>query len=144
MKPLIILLAEDNRGDVLLAQRAFRNLKVPHILQVVEHGDAAVDYLAGTGSYADRDRYPLPDLLLLDLNMPCRSGFEVMDWLNQSLIQVPVVILTTCHSQSEIDHAYQLGAKAYGFKPLTFNTLLQILKSINLDGSIAALPDTAP
>jgi len=128
-KHSVILLAEDNRGDTLLVQRAFRQLDAPYVLNVVEHGDAAVDYLAGNGTYADRDRYPLPALLLLDLKMPRRSGFEVMEWLqHQSDIELPVVILTSSTDPSEMQRAYQLGAKSYILKPLTLDMLLPLLK----------------
>ena len=128
-KHSVILLAEDNRGDTLLVQRAFRQLDAPYVLNVVEHGDAAVDYLAGNGTYADRERYPLPALLLLDLKMPRRSGFEVMEWLqHQSDIELPVVILTSSTDPSEMQRAYQLGAKSYILKPLTLDMLLPLLK----------------
>ncbi len=125
----VILLAEDNRGDTLLAQRAFRQLNAPYVLNVVEHGDAAVDYLAGNGTYADRDRYPLPALLLLDLKMPRRSGFEVMEWLQQQPnLELPVVILTSSTDPNEMQRAYQLGAKSYLLKPLTLDMLQPLLK----------------
>ncbi|GAB4370226.1 MAG: response regulator [Elainellaceae cyanobacterium] len=129
-----ILLAEDNRADILLAQRAFRNLGSAYVLHIVEHGDAAVDYLAGIGEYTDRHRYPFPNLLLLDLKMPRRSGFEVMEWLQQQpQLQLPVVVLTTSNSQGEIDRAYSLGAKTYLLKPITFSTMVEVLKGGILD-----------
>jgi CheY-like chemotaxis protein len=122
------LLAEDNRGDVLLAQRAFRHLSAEHLLYVVEHGDAVIDYLTGVGDYAERDRYPLPNVLLLDLKMPRRSGFEVMEWLQQQPdLQIPIVILTTSTSHIEIERAYSLGASFYIVKPITLKTLAETL-----------------
>lgn len=123
-----ILLAEDSRADVLLAQRAVRNLKSPYALHVVEHGDAVIDYLTGQGNFEDRDRYPFPNVLLLDLKMPRKSGFEVMEWLQiHSQIQIPIVVLTTSNNPSEIDRAYALGAKSYVLKPITNETLQEIL-----------------
>lgn len=128
---LVILLAEDNRSDILLAQRAFRQVDVPYVLNVVKDGDATIDYLAGQGEYTDRDRYPLPALLLLDLKMPRRSGFEVMEWLQQQPhLELPIVILTTSTDPNEQKRAYHLGAKSYFLKPLTFDTLLKALKFI--------------
>lgn len=127
----VILLAEDSRSDVLLAQRAFRKLNAAYLLHVVENGDAAVSYLAGIGDYSDRDRYPLPVLLLLDLKMPRKSGFEVMEWLQQQPhLQLPVVVLTTSSGQDELDRAYSLGAKSYMFKPITLSTLSDILELV--------------
>lgn len=127
----VILLAEDNRGDVLLAQRAFRNLSTEYLLYVVEHGDAVIDYLMGVGDYAERDRYPLPNVLLLDLKMPRRSGFEVMEWLQQQPdLQIPIVILTTSTSHMEIERAYSLGASFYIVKPITLKTLAETLTLI--------------
>jgi CheY-like chemotaxis protein len=130
----VFLLAEDNRADVLLTQRAFRNLSVPHVLQIVEHGEAAIDYLAGQGAYNDRDRHPFPALLLLDLKMPRKTGFEVMEWLllQQIPIQLPIVVLSTSNNQIEIDRAYGLGATSYLLKPLTSSTLANILQTTGL------------
>lgn len=130
----VILMAEDSRADVLLAQRAFRNLTFPYKLQMVEHGDAVVEYLTGKGDYHDRDRYPFPNLLLMDLKMPRRSGFEVMEWLQQHpQLQLPIVVLTTSNNQNEIDRAYKLGAKLYLLKPITFTTLSEIIKFAEID-----------
>ena len=129
----VILLAEDNYADVLLAQRAFRQLRLPHVLNVVKDGDATVDYLLGQGDYADRDRYPLPTLLLLDLKMPRRSGFEVMEWLQQQPdLGPPIVILTSSNDPNEIQRGYRLGAKSYVLKPLTLDTLINIFQSLEL------------
>jgi CheY-like chemotaxis protein len=73
-----ILLVEDNAADVMLMRRAFEKVRLANPLQVVTHGDAAVDYLAGQGMYADRQRFALPVLILLDLKLPRRSGIEVL------------------------------------------------------------------
>ncbi|PSB21053.1 two-component system response regulator [filamentous cyanobacterium CCP2] len=130
----VFLLAEDNRADVLLTQRAFRALGFPHVLQIVDHGEAAIDYLAGQGAYDDRDRHPFPALLLLDLKMPRKTGFEVMEWLQQQQlsIQVPIVVLSTSNNQIEIDRAYGLGATSYLLKPLTSSMLANILQTTGL------------
>jgi len=124
-----ILLVEDDPNDILLIQRAFYKANVKHPVQVLKDGEEAVLYLGGKQMYADRDRYPLPALLLLDLKMPRRSGFEVMEWLqHQSDIELPVVILTSSTDPSEMQRAYQLGAKSYILKPLTLDMLLPLLK----------------
>ena len=78
-----ILLAEDDLNDVLLVHRAFRKAELDNLVKVVRNGEKAIEYLAGEGPYADRTQYPVPSLMLLDLKLPRKSGFEVMEWLRQ-------------------------------------------------------------
>ncbi|MBW4488764.1 MAG: response regulator [Trichocoleus desertorum ATA4-8-CV12] len=132
--PGAVLLVEDDPNDVLLIQRAFTkaNLQVP--MQVVDNGEAAVLYLAGAGDYSDRDQHPLPILILLDLKLPCRSGHEVLAWLRQqpSLRRLPVVVLTSSQEMGDINRAYDLGANSYLVKPVAFNALTEIVKTLDL------------
>jgi CheY-like chemotaxis protein len=130
----LILLVEDNPDDVLLVQRAFRRLKLPSPLAVVSDGDAAVDYLAGQGPYADRQAHPLPRLLLLDLKLPRRSGLEVLDWLRgQAVLQGLVkVVLTSSREQPDLQQAYALGANSYLVKPVNFDDLLDLIRTLDL------------
>jgi CheY-like chemotaxis protein len=129
-----VLLVEDDPNDVLLIQRAFTkaNLQVP--MQVVDNGEAAVSYLSGAGDYSDRDQHPLPILVLLDLKLPCRSGHEVLAWLRQQpgLKRLPVVVLTSSQEMGDIDRAYDLGANSYLVKPVAFNALIEIVKTLDL------------
>ncbi|MBD2082880.1 response regulator [Leptolyngbya sp. FACHB-17] len=131
-----ILFAEDNQGDVLLAKRAFRQLNKldgPYELRIVANGEEAIDYLSGQGKYVDRHRYPMPALLLLDLKMPRRSGFEVMEWIQQQIgLDIPTVILTTSTDPKDENRAYQLGAKLYLLKPITLDILNNLLTQIPL------------
>lgn len=129
-----ILLVEDNSDNVLLIQRAFRKANIPHLLQVVGDGDSAIFYLSGTDSYADRERYPLPMLMLLDLKIPGKSGHEVLIWLRQqpTLKRLPVVILTSSRETTDIDRAYDLGANSYLVKPVGFDNLLDMMKSLQV------------
>ena len=117
----VILLAEDDVNDVLLVQRAFQKSSIANPLQVVRDGEEAVAYLSGNLQYADRDRYPLPVLLLMDLKMPRRSGLEVLVWLRQQpgLKRLPVVVLTSSNQSPDINRAYELGANSYAVKPCT-------------------------
>src|SRR5271169_1979813 len=110
-----ILLVEDNQSDVFLVERAFHKAKVPHLLQVVEDGEQAVAYLSGAGPYADRGRFPLPVFVLLDLKLPRKSGFEVLEWLRRqpAIRRVPVVVLTSSNHIEDIDQAYDSGANSY-------------------------------
>jgi CheY-like chemotaxis protein len=129
-----ILLVEDNPTDVLLIQRAFRkaNLSVP--LQVVGDGEAAVQYLSGQEPYSDRSCYPLPLLILLDLKLPRKSGTEVLAWLQQQpvLKRLPVVVLTSSREYADINNVYDLGANAYMVKPVAFDNLVDIVKTLNM------------
>ncbi len=134
MEHEIILLVEDNPTDVLLIQRAFRkaNLSVP--LQVVGDGEAAVQYLSGQEPYSDRSCYPLPLLILLDLKLPRKSGTEVLAWLQQQpvLKRLPVVVLTSSKEYADINNVYDLGANAYMVKPVAFDNLVDIVKTLNM------------
>lgn len=128
-----ILLAEDNPDSVLLIQRAFRRADIPYPLQVVQDGQSAILYLTGSDRYADRECYPLPSLLLLDLKLPIKSGHEVLAWLRQqpNLKRLPVVILTSSKEMSDINCAYDLGANSYLVKPVGFDNLLETIKTLH-------------
>jgi CheY-like chemotaxis protein len=115
MTPNTVLLVEDNPSDVFIIQRTFRKLKVNISIEVVSDGDEAIAYLAGAGKYADREQHPLPTLILLDLKLPRRSGFEVLDWLKQQplLARLPVVVLTSSRQTPDVNRAYDCGANSY-------------------------------
>jgi CheY-like chemotaxis protein len=125
-----ILLAEDDPNDVLLIQRAFQKAGFKDALKVVRDGQQAVDYLAGNGSYADRERFPLPYLLLLDLKMPGTDGFEVLQWLRQEpeMRRLLVVVLTSSNLQADVDRAYELGANSYLVKPVEFDQMVNLIR----------------
>jgi DNA-binding response OmpR family regulator len=130
----IILLVEDSPSDVLLIQRAFRKANVTVPLQVVTDGEAAVFYLSGQEPYSDRIRHPLPVLILLDLKLPRKSGAEVLQWLRQQpvLNRLPVVVLTSSKEYADINQVYDLGANAYMVKPVAFDNLVDIVKTLNM------------
>lgn len=125
-----ILLAEDDPNDVLLIQRAFQKAGLKDTLQVVRNGEEAIDYLAGRDAYADRQRYPFPYLLLLDLKMPGTDGFKVLDWLRgqPSMRHLLVVVLTSSNFQADIDRAYELGANSYLVKPVGFAEMVDLVR----------------
>ncbi|MEG4074189.1 response regulator [Microcoleus sp. Pol14C2] len=129
-----ILLVEDNPVDILLMQRAFRNEALANTsLQIVRDGDAAVFYLNGDGEYSDRDRYPLPRIILLDLKLPRRSGHEVLVWLKQQpeLKRLPVVMLTSSSQTLDVKRAYDLGVNSYLVKPIGFASLVEMMQSFS-------------
>ncbi len=122
-----ILLVEDNRDDVLFMRRALKQSALGYAMQVVVDGQQAVDYLAGAGKFKNRDEYPMPSIIFLDLKLPFLSGFDVLAWIRRhpNLKDIPVVILTSSPEQRDQDRARQLAAQAYLIKPPTDETLLK-------------------
>ena len=129
----IILLVEDDPDDVFLMKRALKAAGISDPLHVVEHGQAALDYLAGTGGYADRTRHPFPSLVFLDLKLPYKSGFEVLSWFREqpSFELAAVVVLTSSGLERDMHQAYKLGARSYLVKPPTREMLLELMGSLN-------------
>lgn len=129
----VILLAEDREDDILLIRRSFAKAFITNPLQVVKDGDELIAYLEGEGKFANRDEYPLPDLLLLDLKMPRRDGFEVLRWLREhpSLRGLPVVVLTSSDNMRDVNLAYQLGANSFLVKPMDFQNFVEMSRFIN-------------
>lgn len=129
-----ILLVEDDPNDVLLIQRAFRKANLVNPLQVVSDGEQAELYLSGRGTYADRERYPLPVIVLLDLKLPRRSGLEVLEWLRgqPGLKRMQVVVLTSSREATDVNRAYDLGANSYLVKPVAFDALIDMVKALDL------------
>lgn len=130
----VILLVEDNLDDILLTKRAIKKANLSVSLHIVEDGDMAVEYLAGTGSFADRDTYPLPHLVLLDLKLPKRSGHEVLRWIRAQprFVTMPVIVLTSSVEEEDIQNAYQGGVNSYLQKPVAFQMLVQRLSALGI------------
>ena len=128
----VILMAEDDPNDILLFQRAGEIVSLMNPLHIVRDGEEAIGYLSGQAQYADRELYPLPVLLLLDLKMPRKSGFDVLHWLREQsgLKRLPAVILTSSGQISDINQAYDLGANSYLVKPASLDMLAQVIKSL--------------
>jgi CheY-like chemotaxis protein len=129
----VVLHVEDDPNDVLLIARAFRKAETPAQIQVVNDGDQAVDYLSGSNAYAQREQFPLPSLVLLDLKLPRKSGIEVLQWIRSraGLRRIPVVMLTSSKQPIDIDRAYELGVNAYLVKPVSFDALVEMLRTVN-------------
>lgn len=125
-----ILLVEDDPNDTLLIKRAFQKAGLGEILKSVSDGDQAIEYLSGTNEFADRARYPLPFLVLLDLKMPSTDGFEVLQWVRaqRDFKRLLVVVLTSSNLQTDVDRAYDLGANSYLVKPVEFNEMVNIIQ----------------
>lgn len=129
-----VLLVEDDPNDVALTQRAFARAGFANPLHIVNDGEQAIAYLAGQPPYADRRRHPLPMLVLLDLKLPRRSGFEVLTWLRgvANVRRLPVVILTSSQHSPDVDRAYDAGANSYLVKPVAFEGLLSLVRTLGL------------
>lgn len=129
-----ILLVEDNPDDVELIAYAFEKLAIANPLVTMGDGDAAVDYLGGTGAYEDRLRHPLPSLILLDLKLPRRSGLEVLRFLRgqDATRHTPVVVLTSSSHREDIRGAYDGGANSYLVKPVSHDSLIVMVRALEL------------
>ena len=129
----VMLLVEDDPNDILLIQRAFAKACLVNPLKVVRDGEEALNYLSGSGDFADRGRYPLPSLILLDLKLPRKSGLEILQWLRQQpvLKHIPVIVLTSSKESSDVSRAYDLGANSYLVKPLNYEALVEMMDALN-------------
>jgi len=128
----VLLHVEDDPNDVLLLQRAFRKAASSLMIQAVTDGDKAVTYLSGADEFADREKFPLPTVILLDLKMPRKSGLEVLQWIrsNQSLRRAIVIVFTSSRHDEDVNKAYEIGANSYLVKPVGFDMLVDLAKMI--------------
>ena len=126
-----ILYAEDNPDDAVILKMVFQRAGLPHQVSCVEDGEEAIDWLSGADGFADREQCPFPDLLLLDLKMPRKSGFDVLEWLKKSdkLAHLPVVVLSSSDDPRDLKRASQLGAAKYFKKSASCEELIEYLKS---------------
>jgi chemotaxis family two-component system response regulator Rcp1 len=128
-RPVEILLVEDNPGDVRLTREALKDAKVLNNLSVVGDGEAALDFLHRRGKYAAA---PRPDLILLDLNLPRKDGREVLEEIKKddSLMVIPVVVLTTSKAEEDVVRSYKLHANCYIPKPVDFNRFMEVVRQL--------------
>jgi CheY-like chemotaxis protein len=127
-----LLLVDDSEDDAILIRIAFRKVGGEDCLFWVPGGPHAIDYLGGNGLYADRARFPLPDVMLLDLQMPGMDGYEVLKWVKQNLQfkSLPVIVFSGSPLLKDIDLAYDLGANSYVAKPVEFSRLSKDLGEV--------------
>lgn len=128
----IVLLVEDNPADQQLTIRAFKKGHINTNLQIASDGVEALEYLLGEGKFADRNAYPFPDLVLLDINMPKKDGKQVLKEIkaDEELKRVPVVMLTTSDQDRDIIDSYNLGVNAYISKPVHINDFMQAVNKL--------------
>jgi CheY-like chemotaxis protein len=130
-KPFI-LHVEDDPNDVLLIGLAFRKSGIAAGLHVVNDGEQAIQYLAGQGAYANRQTFPLPTFVLLDLKLPRRSGLEVLSWARgqEDLRRLPIVMLTSSNQQADVKKAYDLGINSFLVKPSALEDLTETVRRV--------------
>lgn len=131
-RPAIILLAEDDLGDQELTRRALEEGKVENELYIVKDGEEALDYLFRRGRYTDPETSPLPDLFLLDLNMPKLDGRQVLEQIRSiyELRNIRVVVLTTSHQEEDITRSYDLGVHSYITKPVDLDQFFNVIRTL--------------
>lgn len=129
VKPIEILLVEDSPGDILIAREALTEAKLLNTIHIAEDGVEAMDFLHKRGKFADA---PTPELILLDLNLPRKSGREVLAEIkaDERFKKIPVVVLTTSSAEEDILKSYNLHANCYVVKPVEFESFVQAVKSI--------------
>lgn len=129
-EPIDVLLVEDDEGDVLMTKEAFEYYKIRNRLHVVTDGEQALQFMRRTGPHANA---PRPGLILLDVNLPRRSGLEVLAELkaDPDLLVIPTVMLTTSRAEEDILRSYELHANAYVTKPVDFEGFISAIRQID-------------
>lgn len=138
-----ILVADDDEDDRFLIRTAFRDSQLTNDIFFVADGVELMQFLYHQGPYAEAEKYPRPGIIFLDLNMPRKDGWEALSEIKQNpeLKAIPVVVLTTSNSERDILRTYESGANCYITKPISFDQLLQIVKSFaQFWLSIASIP----
>jgi len=131
-QPLTILLVEDNPDHAELVMRNLEDFRVANRVIHVDDGQAALDYLYGHGEYADRQSFPMPDLMLLDLRLPKVDGLQVLKEVkeNADLRSMPVVILTTSDAERDLATAYDSHANSFLTKPINFGDFSNLIRDL--------------
>ena len=127
-----ILMAEDDEDDRLLTQHAFDESCLANPLFFVNDGEELLDYLYHRGRYTASEQFPLPGLILLNLNMPKKDGREVLQEIkaDANLKHIPVIVLTTSYEEEDVMRSYSLGVSSFITKPITFEQLVEVIQCI--------------
>ncbi len=133
VKPNVFLYAEDDQSYADLMQRALHDAKLRHRLIHVTDGEQVVKYLKGEGKYADRQLYPIPAVILLDLKMPRLNGFEVLKWVRScsTVRHLPIVVVTSSDELRDVNEAYSLGANSFLLKPASAGDLQDMVRMVD-------------
>ena len=127
-----ILLVDDSENDIFLMRMAFKRAEFNSPLQEVHNGEEAIAYLKGEGLYGDRNQHPLPSVVLMDLNMPMKTGFEVLGWLREhpAFKRLSIIILTASMRPEDVERAFELGANSYLVKPSDIAALGEMVRCL--------------
>jgi CheY-like chemotaxis protein len=145
-KPITILIADDDPDDRMMAKEALDESRVANVVHFVEDGVELLSYLRRQGRYADPGASPRPGLILLDLNMPKKDGREALREIkaDPALRRTPVIVMTTSKAEEDIYRTYDLGVSSYVAKPVTFEGLVDVMKTLGKYWfNIVELPDEA-
>jgi len=128
----VILLVEDDPDSVLLMKKAFASAGITNPLRMVKDGDELLGYLGGTPPFENRQANPIPTMILLDLKLPRKSGFELLEWIRKDgkFSRLIIVVLTSSRESKDISRAYALGANSYLVKPTSFHDLVDVVKML--------------
>ncbi|MGV3503877.1 MAG: response regulator [Adhaeribacter sp.] len=132
-RSIIILIADDDAEDRMLLKEALEENRLKNTIHFVENGEELMDYLQHKGKFADKEQYPAPGLILLDLNMPKKDGREALKEIKADphLRLIPVVVLTTSKAEEDILKTYDLGVSSFITKPVTFTSLVGMMKTLS-------------
>ena len=127
-----ILLVDDSTEDIFLMRTAFEKAEFNSQLQEVHSGEEAIAYLKGEGAYGDRNKHPLPSVMLLDLNMPMKNGFDVLSWVRSQpeFKRLSITILTASMRPEDVERAFDLGANSYLVKPSNLDALASMIRCL--------------
>jgi CheY-like chemotaxis protein len=131
----VILIVEDDSNDVVLLEIALKKAGVPYPVRIARNGEQAIEYLCGTGAFQDREKFPLPCLVVLDLHLPMKNGIEVLLWLRgrEEFRDLPVVTVTSTELEVEKEIAVHNGVEAFLVKPSTLEELVKLARTIGIE-----------
>jgi len=132
-KEIEILIADDDAEDTMLIKDALKESRLKNGIQSVENGEELMLYLRNEGKYSDKNKYPTPGIVLLDLNMPKKDGREALKEIkaDKNLRTIPIVVLTTSKAEEDILKTYNLGVSSFITKPVKFSTMVEVMKTLN-------------
>ena len=132
-RPCTILIVDDDENDIFFVKRAFTEINVHCMFHMLKNGQECVDYLQGIGEYANREKFPMPMMILMDLKMPIMDGFQVLAWLRgrPGIKVIPTIVFSSSDLPNDITRAYELGANSFMTKSVTYDGLLLKLQTLS-------------
>jgi CheY-like chemotaxis protein len=128
-----ILIADDDSEDTMLIREALIENQIENKVQRVENGEELMDYLKNTGNYSNKEKYPLPGVIMLDLNMPKMDGREALKEIKGdiNLCSIPIIVFTTSSNDKDLNLSYKFGANSYISKPVTFSSMVELMRTFS-------------